>query len=371
MNIIHIILGKANPNRMNGVNKVVHYLSQAQTQIGNKVEVWGITNNIHNDSYTERIYSTRFFKQRKLRMIQIPELKSAISKINPDTIVHIHGGFIIEFYWISNILKKNNIPFVFTSHGSYNAVALQTSYRIKRLYFPLFDLPILKQAKSVHLIGQSEYDNLEKLHPGLNRCLVPNGQDLDTNFTKDFDNKKSMTFGFMGRITSFTKGLDILLEAWENFIHLKKGKAKLVIMGDGEDIDSLKKTCKEKRIDDSVVFTGSKFGTEKMDLLKQMDVFLHPSRNEGMPGAPLEAASIGIPLIVSKETNLSTYVDNYANGLTLKENNAKNLTEAMNTILMSFKNNSIQEMGHNSKKMILREFEWRIIAEKFNFIYSS
>ncbi|MBK7805817.1 MAG: hypothetical protein IPJ51_05910 [Saprospiraceae bacterium] len=43
MEIIHIVLGKANPERMNGVNKVVFQLATKQAESGRNVSVWGIT----------------------------------------------------------------------------------------------------------------------------------------------------------------------------------------------------------------------------------------------------------------------------------------------------------------------------------------
>jgi hypothetical protein len=61
MEIMHIVLGKANPERLNGVNKVVYNLATAQTIAGKKVEVWGITpDTVHN--YPERHFKTQLFK---------------------------------------------------------------------------------------------------------------------------------------------------------------------------------------------------------------------------------------------------------------------------------------------------------------------
>ena len=65
MEIIHSILGKANPNRMNGVNKVVHELATIQVEKGISAEVWGIT----EQSCTRlpsRIFKTRLFKASKI-----------------------------------------------------------------------------------------------------------------------------------------------------------------------------------------------------------------------------------------------------------------------------------------------------------------
>ena len=38
--IVHLVLGKANPERMNGVNKVAHALAATQKDFGYDVEVW-------------------------------------------------------------------------------------------------------------------------------------------------------------------------------------------------------------------------------------------------------------------------------------------------------------------------------------------
>ena len=61
MEIIHIVLGKANPDRLNGVNKVVYNMASEQVKAGKKVSVWGITKDIQHN-YPERIFNTTLFK---------------------------------------------------------------------------------------------------------------------------------------------------------------------------------------------------------------------------------------------------------------------------------------------------------------------
>ena len=59
MKIIHLILGRANPNRMNGVNKVVHNLATVQSQKGYTIEVWGITSSyLKEDEFKDRNYDS-------------------------------------------------------------------------------------------------------------------------------------------------------------------------------------------------------------------------------------------------------------------------------------------------------------------------
>jgi hypothetical protein len=45
MKILHILSGKANPNTLNGVNKVVHCIAEVQIKAGFDVTVCGVVNN--------------------------------------------------------------------------------------------------------------------------------------------------------------------------------------------------------------------------------------------------------------------------------------------------------------------------------------
>ena len=104
MKIIHITLGKANPNRMNGVNKVVHSLATSQKNIGHDVEVLGLTNTGEIEKI-ERNYHINFY--RKKTFLLDTSLNVYIDEIDPyNSLVHMHGGFITDFYLIARQLNK-------------------------------------------------------------------------------------------------------------------------------------------------------------------------------------------------------------------------------------------------------------------------
>jgi len=71
MEIIHIVLGKANPDRMNGVNKVVYQLATKQVEFGENVSVWGIAKD-KDTNYGERNFETRLFI-KKLILLEYPQ----------------------------------------------------------------------------------------------------------------------------------------------------------------------------------------------------------------------------------------------------------------------------------------------------------
>ena len=134
MEIIHLILGKANPNRMNGVNKVVHQLATKQVEFGERIIVWGITKDL-TYNFEKRNFKTKLFKAQKNPFAIAKELEKAILAKKGKSIFHLHGGWIPIYFTLSKFFKKHQIPFVITAHGAYNTIAMKRSRILKKIYF--------------------------------------------------------------------------------------------------------------------------------------------------------------------------------------------------------------------------------------------
>lgn len=364
MKIIHLVLGKANPNRMNGVNKVVNSLATYQSLQGYAVSVWGISTNLENN-YPDRSYTTEIFQAQKNKLKLSPQLSKQLATIDNNTIVHIHGGFIPEFYHSAKILATNKIPYVFTPHGAYNTKAMEKNKWIKRVYFFLFDKYVAKNASTIHCIGQSEVTSTQKLIKNANCTLIPNGQNVEELKYKPIALKKMSppVFGFCGRIDIHTKGLDYLLKGFALFYKSTQA-GELWIIGESNELSQLKMLAMELNIIDQVTFFGKKFGEEKLNLMAQMDVFFHPSRNEGLPGAVLEAAGLSVPCVVSPESNMAEYINTYKAGIGMSENNEKQVELAMHTLFRCLQDDTFTEFKKNAVQMIEKEFNWNTIAQQ-------
>jgi len=365
--IIHIILGKANPNRMNGVNKVVYQLANAQREIGEKVQVWGITKDPKSSSDYAREFHLSLFKKQINPFGIDAKLVKAIEGEDQASIFHLHGGFVPEMYALSQILSRNKRVYVFTPHGSYNLLALRKSYFIKKIYLNLFEKSLLKKAEYVHLIGQSEADSMDALELDANQVLIPNGQVIEQETTvENMADSPDINFGFMGRFTIYTKGLDLLFKGFQLYKDEYNGTGKLKMIGAGGEVEKMKKLVDELNLSDSVIFMGAKYGDEKKSCLRDLTGFFHPSRNEGMPGAVLEASALGVPCVVSKATNLMSYIDDYRAGFGLKDNSPECIANAMVKLELRKKSGSISIMSFNSQRMIAEEFDWKKIAKHFS-----
>jgi len=369
LKIIQLVLGKANPNRMNGVNRVVHQLATTQKEMGMEVCVWGLAENLERN-YPKRPFSTRLFLQKKGHF-KIPQsLKKALHELEEDTIFQMHGAFIPEFYMISKLLKKANIPYIFTPHGSYSKAAMEKGKWRKKAYFKFFEKSLIKNAKQIQLLGINEFEDMDLLMNASNKVLIPNGLNLnDIPFNNNRSRNKELIFGFCGRIDTYHKGLDLMLTGFAQFLE-KEHKATLEIIGDGKDRSNLESLAKQLGIEDKVTFHGKRFGVEKFDLIRRFDLFLHTSRMEGFPMAILEAAAMGIPCLSSKATNINKYIKVHKAGFPYEKNRPEVIAFEMEKADHFFRKGELSVKGMNARMMVEQEFQWKQVAEQLYKIYA-
>ncbi|MDI9338944.1 MAG: glycosyltransferase family 4 protein [Sediminibacterium sp.] len=364
MEIIHIILGKANPERLNGVNKVVYHLATEQTKAGRNVNVWGITNNPVHD-YPKREFTTRLFKSCKNPFSIHPELKKSVIA-HKHAVFHLHGGWIPAFSSLSKLFAKHTIKFVLTPHGAYNTLAIQKNRIVKNAYFRLFEKGILDNAYKIHNIGKSEVEGLRKIHPNASSFLMPYGFDISLN-TKPSLQYDTFTIGFVGRLDIKTKGIDLLLNSFKTF-NSEHPTSRLWLIGDGNDKKNIEKYIRANGLK-NVTLWGKKFGEEKTHLISQMHAFAHPSRNEGLPNAVLEAAVMGVPSVVTTATNVAEYIDAYNAGISIANESHDELVNAFKTIHFDFLKRDLHKYTENTSNMLQDVFAWPALVKKFDELY--
>lgn len=139
---------------------------------------------------------------------------------------------------------------------------------------------------------------------GKNYTVINNAVDCEKfKYDKDKRAKARETLGFkneliighIGRTDIAQKNHSFLLEIF-SFIRQSNSDARLMLIG-GEKTDSLEEQCRKLRIDDSVLFLGSRADVDF--LLQAVDVFVFPSTFEGLPVSVVEAQAAGIPVLMS------------------------------------------------------------------------
>lgn len=373
MKVIHLILGKANPERMNGVNKVVHALATQQHRAGADVAVWGITADLAVN-YPAREFSTRLFKARRNPFALPPALGHALAALAaapPEVVVHLHGAFIPVYYTLARRLTALGVPYVLTPHGSYSPAALGKSRLTKLVYQRLFENYLLEHSARVHCLGLSEVVGVQHLRHNLRTSLLPYGFEPPRPVAPLFPAAPGrFRVGFCGRLDDNHKGLDCLIEGFAEFArHVPE--AELWIIGDGPD-RALVEDWAADAPEGSVQVLGSRFGDEKIALLGQLQVFALTSHYEGLPTAVLEAVALGVPCVVTEATNLGSYVREFGCGEVLPTASPALLTEALHRLYEQWAAPAAapaEAVAQRCRRMVRTAFNWPHLLPAYEQMY--
>lgn len=173
--------------------------------------------------------------------------------------------------------------------------------------------------------------------------------------------QNSLIIIFSGRLVP-VKRLDVLIGAI-NKISNDLPQAFLLIVGDGPSREELAKLAKHYFLNQFKI-TGFMSQEEVSELYSCSDIFALLSHGEGISTSLLEACSSGLPCIVSDVgANADVVKDGY-NGFVLKNISVEEVASA---ILALYPN--INEMGNNSRKQIVNEFNWATIVDKYEYLY--
>lgn len=119
-------------------------------------------------------------------------------------------------------------------------------------------------------------------------------------------NENAFVIGHVGRLSEI-KNHSFLLEI---FSHYRKYNSNscLLLVGTGESKDKIIKKAKELKILSYIKILENR--DDVSELLKCMDIFVFPSKNEGLGIAVIEAQAAGLPCIVSDKVPLATKISN-------------------------------------------------------------
>jgi len=192
---------------------------------------------------------------------------------------------------------------------------------------------------------------------------IPNGVPIpERAWSTRSDWRESPRTVFLGRLAP-EKGLDTLIHAWP-LVRQTYQNARLILIGDGPERANLEAgICKLGLTlgpGQAVESPGAVLDTTTP--LREADLFVLPSREEGMSIALLEAMALGVPLVASAIPGNRRLVTDFVEGRLVPPDDPETLARAIIEQWNNF--DRAVEMGRAARSRVEKEFSIQAVARK-------
>ena len=191
--------------------------------------------------------------------------------------------------------------------------------------------------------------------------VIYNGVDAE-GYYPDYSkrNSKRINLLFVSRLIE-RKGLQFIIPELKR-IQQQTGKdIFLTIVGDGPYRTELEKLVDEYNVRDMVEFVGQKDKAELLCYYQAGDIFVFPSKREGMPNAVLEAMACGLPVVMTPCEGSSELVEENGEIVEVADME-KCLAALINDV------NRMQHFGVESRSRVVKFFSWNEIVNQYIII---
>jgi len=309
---------------------------------------------------------TQFVRRGPDKAFYVPGLgRRAASCIANSDVVHGHGFYVDLNRVLVGLAIESRKPLIYHAHGTLEPRILARSRRKKRLANALFENRNRDYASLWRAVTEREVASIRGL--GIDRPIVvaPNGVRVEEYSQGLAQGRRSGTqklqLLYLGRLHPI-KGADLLVESWKQ-LEVFHDTWELVIAGPDEDgyqktIERLITAC---GVADTVRLIGEVRGEAKTTRLREASALVVPSRSDGVPLVALEGMASGLPVVLSRASNLND-VEKHRAGFAC-DPSVDSLRQALHEVL-SMSVDARVAMGQRGRSWVGAEYSWASTADK-------
>lgn len=306
-------------------------------KLGGKIYHVPSINPFHHQKYIEALDS--FFTEHK-------EYKIVHSHINTFSMYVLRSA------------KKNGVP-VRIAHSHISSVPVDYKFffreycRSRINEFPT-EFFACSDAAGKWLFKNKEF---KVINNGIDVSSFTFNKEVRKSKRKELGLEECYVVGNIGRFTSQKNQL-FLLDILKQLV-MKKEDVVLLLIGTGKLKDEIKKKAKMLDIQSHVIILENR--KDVNELLMAMDVFVFPSRYEGLGIVAIESQSSGLPTVISKNLPKELQVSDY-----IIEEDLSASPDKWSETILSFKNHNREDIDLTKLK---KNFEIKKIATNLQEYY--
>lgn len=246
-------------------------------------------------------------------------LKRIIRDCGKPDVVHVH--FADTAVSIVEACKEEKIPYVVTEHASSIMDDEKVLPQVGMLKY------VYENAAGVIAVSSALAAQIKK-YTGIEAAVVDDIVDTAAFNVQRGERASGATFRFVSAgHAERRKGFDVLVDAFAE-VNAVYPESELLIMGDGAELDNIKRQISERGLDNKISTCGYFKREEFANELNRSDCFVLASRHETFGVVYAEAMCCGVPVIATRCGGTEGFVD-AENGLMVAVDDVAALAEAM------------------------------------------
>ncbi len=192
---------------------------------------------------------------------------------------------------------------------------------------------------------------------------------VNPNLKKTLDIPKGVVVLTTIRFNIRIKGFDILVKSIQSLMDSNRLKNDIIVLVIGisensEDSNSLRQLIAEAELNRKIMSLGIR--NDINDILNISDIYLQPSRTEGLSLSIMEALNYSLPVIGTRVGGIPEIVHEGENGYLFEKENVEELADRIEILV---NNREVREMMGRKSKVISSRFTLADGVEKLASIY--
>jgi glycogen(starch) synthase len=286
-------------------------------------------------------------------------LRSLVRQFKPDVTLAFFGLPSGAVAWL--LKKMSDIPYVVSLRGGDVPGFRPYDFRLyHKMAAPILRV-IWHGAALVVANSTGLRDLAAAFDSKLDIPIIPNGVDLE-GFSAPARDWSSPRILSVGRVV-YQKGFDLGVRALAG---LKDLEWEWSIAGDGPQMSALQAMSQAAGLEDRIRFLGWQTTDQLKEQYAKANLFLYPSRHEGMPNAVLEAMAMGLPVVATRIAGSEELVIDGQTGALVRSEDVDALREGLRPFLL--KAPKREQLGRASRKRVEESFSWTRVAEQYQSI---
>ena len=384
------IFTESYPPLVNGVSTSILMLEHALTKLGHEVFIITVSDNkkdyaLENNGHILRLPSVNLANCYDYKMTSVYPIKAVnmIKKMNLD-VIHSNVEFTVGIF-ARVVSEQLSIPLVHTYHTNWEDYTHYITKNKKILddickkllkYLVVFFedktvTELIVPSNKIYNLFKDKYKFTKNIH------IIQTGIETSKFYKENFNlkdinslkkklgiKKKDFVVMTVSRLAK-EKSVDRIINNHKELVK-KYSNMKLLIVGDGPDIDKLKDEAKSLGVSDSVIFTG-KVPLSDIPIYYQLgNVFVTASKSETQGLTVVEAISSSLPVVAVKDDSFVNSVIEDFNGFVFTDDE-----KYINSISKLYEDKDLYNRLSNQSRLLSEDFSSEYFVLKVLKVYET